>query len=64
VSVTVGTLVLLLWHEVQVDPLIPENPEIPPLLAFAVEGQHMGIKTRIAIHNHAARLVEVLGLGF
>ena len=34
VSVTVGTAVVLeLWHKVQVEPLLPENPEMPPLLA-------------------------------
>jgi len=35
VSVMVGTLVLELWHVVHVEPLFPENPEMPPLLAFA-----------------------------
>ena len=64
VSVTVGMLVLLLWHEVQVEPLFPENPEIPPLLAFAVEGEHMGSSTNTAIHNHVTRLVDVLSLDF
>ena len=40
VSVMVGmAVVLLLWHEVQVDPLFPENPEIPPGLACAAVGR-------------------------
>jgi hypothetical protein len=34
VSVTAGA-VPLLWHDVQVEPLLPENPEIPLLLAVA-----------------------------
>ena len=35
VMVTVGLLVLPLWHDVQVEPFIPENPEMPLLLASA-----------------------------
>lgn len=31
----VGMLVLPLWQDVQVEVLLPENPEIPPLLALA-----------------------------
>ena len=48
VRVMVGTDVLLLWHEVQVEPFLPENPDIPPLLAFARTGARvsaMVIKT-------------------
>ena len=37
VRVTVGLLPLL-WQEVQVEPFIPENPEIPLLLACALTG--------------------------
>jgi hypothetical protein len=33
-SVIVGTFVLLLWHRVQVEPLLPENPEMPLVLAL------------------------------
>jgi len=35
VMVTVGLLVLPLWQDVQVEPFIPENPEMPLLLACA-----------------------------
>ena len=34
VSVTVGA-VPLLWHDVQVEPVFPENPEMPLLVALA-----------------------------
>jgi hypothetical protein len=37
--VTAGLFVLLLWQEVQVEPFIPENPEIPLLLAWAGTAQ-------------------------
>jgi hypothetical protein len=39
VRVTVGLLVLPLWQDVQVEPFIPENPEIPLLLAWAGTAQ-------------------------
>jgi hypothetical protein len=66
VSVTVGTLVLLLWHEVQLDPLIPEKPEMPLPVALAAAGQHMGISSKRAIHNQrtAANSLDVLSLDF
>jgi hypothetical protein len=38
VSVTVGG-VPLLWQDVQVEPVLPENPEIPPLEALARMGE-------------------------
>jgi len=37
-SVTVGG-VPLLWQDVQVEPALPENPEIPPLEALAGIGK-------------------------
>lgn len=38
-SVTVGLLVLELWQEVQVEPFMPEKPEMPLLLACAATGK-------------------------
>lgn len=40
VKVTFGA-VPELWHDVQVEPLLPENPEIPPLLALAMVDEQM-----------------------
>jgi hypothetical protein len=40
VNVTFGA-VPELWHDVQVEPLLPENPEIPPLLALAMVDEQM-----------------------
>ena len=41
----------LLWHEVQVDPVLPEKPEIPPLLAAAGKAKTSTIRVTSAIHN-------------
>jgi hypothetical protein len=49
-----------------VDPLIPEKPEMPLLLALAAAGQHMGISSKRAIHNPrtAANSLDLLSLDF
>ena len=50
---TVGTpLVLELWHVVQVMPLFPENPEIPPPYALAEDGRKI-MATRTAMNKTA-----------
>ena len=48
--VTVGA-VPLLWHEVHVEPLFPENPEIPLLLAAAGRGDKKEMRVSSAIHE-------------
>jgi len=50
VKVTVGAEPLL-WHEVQVEPLFPENPEIPLLLAVAGMGDTRERRVTSPIHD-------------
>jgi hypothetical protein len=57
VSVTVGTLELPLWHEVQVEPFFPENPEIPLELAAAGTEPYMKMNMRSVIQTRLMTLV-------
>jgi hypothetical protein len=52
VNVIVGIFVaLVLWHMVQVEPLLPENPEMPPLLARAGTGEYNRAKINNVAHT-------------
>ena len=46
--VTVGDGLPLLWQLVQVEPLFPENPEIPPGYALAEDAKHTTANITIA----------------
>jgi len=61
VSVTVGG-VPELWHDVQVEPVLPETPEIPPPEALAEIGQQITASAVRITVTHCVR--DLIGGSF